>query len=188
MDGKAINTTNKNAWQKKIGYVPQQIFLSDQTIAENIAFGVDLENISQEKLSKAIKLAKLSELVNSLDQGVNTPVGEKGVQMSGGQRQRIGIARALYNNPEIIVFDEATSALDGITEASIMDAINELSTEKTIIMIAHRLSTVEQCDVIYMLDKGKIVDQGTFHELMKTNTQFKGMASNNQKQSLSLEA
>ncbi len=178
IDKEEITATNKQSWQKKIGYVPQHIFLSDQTIAENIAFGVDKEKISQPQLSRVIELASLDDFINSLDLGLNTSVGEKGLQLSGGQRQRIGIARALYHEPEVLVFDEATSALDGITESSIMAAINQLSGKKTIIMIAHRLSTIEHCNTIYMLEKGKVVDTGRYDELLKKNDEFKRMASN----------
>lgn len=125
---------------------------------------------------KAVNLAHLTELVEDLPDGVNTKVGERGVQLSGGQRQRIGIARALYHKAEVLVFDEATSALDGITEKIVMDAIHEFSGKKTIIMIAHRLKTVEKCDLIYFMEKGRIVDQGTYKQLLERNITFKEMA------------
>lgn len=176
IDKAIINSDNISAWQQHIGFVPQSIFLSEGSIAENIAFGLSAEDISLEKVKKAVKLAHLDALVDSLPLGLDTKVGERGVQLSGGQRQRIGIARALYNDADILVFDEATSALDGITEKVIMDAIQELSGKKTIIMIAHRLKTVEKCDVIYLMEQGEVVEQGTYHDLVKNNSKFKQMA------------
>lgn len=176
IDKTVIDSDNISAWQQHIGFVPQSIFLSEGSIAENIAFGLSAEDISLKKVKKAVKLAHLDALVDSLPLGLDTKVGERGVQLSGGQRQRIGIARALYNDADILVFDEATSALDGITEKVIMDAIQELSGKKTIIMIAHRLKTVEKCDVIYLMEQGEVVEQGTYHELIKDNLKFKQMA------------
>ena len=127
------------------------------------------------QVDNAVSLAHLSELVAELPNGVHTKVGERGIQLSGGQRQRIGIARALYYKAEVLVFDEATSALDGITEKIVMDAIHEFSGQKTIIMIAHRLKTVEQCDQIYLMEKGKIIDQGTYQQLIQNNATFREM-------------
>ncbi|MGP4714441.1 MULTISPECIES: ABC transporter ATP-binding protein [unclassified Psychrobacter] len=176
MDDTRIIPENKRAWQNTLGFVPQSIFLSEGSIAENIAFGLPAEDIDPKKVNKALKLASLTELVAQLPDGVNTTVGERGVQLSGGQRQRIGIARALYYEADTLVFDEATSALDGITEKVIMDAIHDLSGKKTIIMIAHRLKTVQKCDIIYLIDQGKVVDKGTYQELVETNSQFKKMA------------
>lgn len=176
LDYTIVDSTNRQAWQQHIGFVPQSIFLSEGSITENIAFGLNKKDIDLEKVQQAIKLAHLDSLVNSLPKGLDTKVGERGVQLSGGQRQRIGIARALYNQADVLVFDEATSALDGITEKVIMDAIQELSGKKTIVMIAHRLKTVQKCDIIYLMDKGKIVDQGTYQELVDNNPQFKKMA------------
>lgn len=176
VDDTRITSENKRAWQDTLGFVPQSIFLSEGTIAENIAFGLPVADIDLKQVSKAIDLASLTELVAQLPDGVNTKVGERGVQLSGGQRQRIGIARALYHEADVLVFDEATSALDGITEKVIMDAIHDFSGQKTIIMIAHRLKTVQKCDIIYLMDQGKIVDQGTYQELVETNPQFKEMA------------
>lgn len=151
-------------------------FLSEGTIAENIAFGLNNKDIDLDKVKQAIKLAHLDSLVNSLPKGLDTKVGERGVQLSGGQRQRIGIARALYNQADVLVFDEATSALDGITERVIMDAIQEMSGQKTIVMIAHRLKTVKNCDIIYLMEQGKVVDQGTYQQLIDSNPKFKKMA------------
>ena len=176
VDDVRITADNKRAWQDLLGFVPQSIFLSEGSIAENIAFGIPAKDISLKQVNKALKLANLTELVEQLPDGVNTRVGERGVQLSGGQRQRIGIARALYHEAEVLVFDEATSALDGITEKIVMDAIHEFSGQKTIIMIAHRLKTVEKCDLIYFMEHGKIIDHGTYQELVVRNVKFKEMA------------
>lgn len=176
VDDTHITSENKRGWQDTLGFVPQSIFLSEGTIAENIAFGLPIADIDLKQVNKALELASLTDLVAQLPNGVNTQVGERGVQLSGGQRQRIGIARALYHEADVLVFDEATSALDGITEKVIMDAIHDFSGQKTIVMIAHRLKTVQKCDIIYLMDQGKIVDQGTYQELVETNSQFKEMA------------
>ncbi|WP_372829043.1 ABC transporter ATP-binding protein [Psychrobacter maritimus] len=176
VDDVRITADNKRAWQDLLGFVPQSIFLSEGSIAENIAFGIPAKDISLKQVNKALNLANLTELVEQLPDGVNTRVGERGVQLSGGQRQRIGIARALYHEAEVLVFDEATSALDGITEKIVMDAIHEFSGQKTIIMIAHRLKTVEKCDLIYFMEHGKIIDHGTYQELVVRNVKFKEMA------------
>ena len=177
VDGMRISPENKRAWQNTLGFVPQSIFLSEGSIAENIAFGVPYRNIDLEQVNKALVLASLTELVAQLPDGVDTHVGERGVQLSGGQRQRLGIARALYHEANILIFDEATSALDGITEKVIMDAIHDFNGQKTIIMIAHRLKTVQKCDIIYLMEQGKIVDQGTYNELLEKNIQFKEMVA-----------
>lgn len=176
IDQTIVDNDNISAWQQHIGFVPQSIFLSEGSIAENIAFGLSTEDTSLEKVKKAVELANLNELINSLPLGLDTKVGERGVQLSGGQRQRIGIARALYNDADILIFDEATSALDGITEKVIMDAIQELSGKKTIIMIAHRLKTVQKCDIIYLMEKGEIVGQGNYQDLINNNVRFRKMA------------
>ena len=176
VDDIVIDENTKRSWQKTIGFVPQSIFLSEGTISENVAFGIPKNKINQEKVRIALGLAHLDELVDSLDNGINTKVGERGVQLSGGQRQRIGIARALYNDASILIFDEATSALDGITEKAIMDAIHDFSGKKTIVMIAHRLKTVQKCDQIFFIDQGKVTDQGTYEELVKKNSYFRKMA------------
>jgi ABC-type multidrug transport system fused ATPase/permease subunit len=176
MDDTQITAENKRAWQNTLGFVPQSIFLSEGTIAENIAFGLPAKDIDLDQVNKALELASLTELVAQLPDGIHTKVGERGVQLSGGQRQRIGIARALYHEADVLVFDEATSALDGITEKIIMDAIHDFSGQKTIVMIAHRLKTVQKCDIIYLMEQGKIIDQGTYQELLENNSQFKKMA------------
>lgn len=176
IDDICINDTNKRAWQNTIGFVPQSIFLSEGTIAENVAFGLAKKDINLEQVNKALQLANLTELLKQLPDGIDTRVGERGIQLSGGQRQRIGIARSLYNEADVLVFDEATSALDGITEKIIMESINEFSGQKTIIMIAHRLKTVQNCDIIYMMDKGRVIDKGTYQHLIENNPKFKEMA------------
>ncbi|EKQ68733.1 ABC-type bacteriocin/lantibiotic exporter with N-terminal double-glycine peptidase domain [Leptolyngbyaceae cyanobacterium JSC-12] len=154
------------SWQKLIGYIPQSIFLIDDTIERNIAFGVPDHLIDRQKVETAIKLAQLAELVQQLPEGLQTMVGEHGVRLSGGQRQRIGIARALYHEREILVLDEATSALDNETENLISEAIKQLSGTKTMIIIAHRLTTVEHCDRIYAMEKGRIVKCGSYQEIV----------------------
>lgn len=145
------------AWYKHIGYIPQNIYLSDDTIRKNVAFGE--ENPDKEKIWKALEEAQLKEFIESLPDGLDARIGENGVRISGGQRQRIGIARALYNDPEILILDEATSALDGETEKAVMEAINYLKGKKTLIIIAHRLSTIENCDVIYEIRDGKVIKE-----------------------------
>lgn len=178
IDDTRITAENKRAWQDTLGFVPQNIYLSEGTIAENIAFGLPAKDIDLNQVYKALQLANLTELVEQLPSGIDTKVGERGVQLSGGQRQRIGIARALYHEADVLVFDEATSALDGITEKIIMEAIHKFSGQKTIIMIAHRLKTVQKCDIIYMMDEGKVIDQGTYNQLLASNLKFKEMAEN----------
>jgi ABC-type multidrug transport system fused ATPase/permease subunit len=153
-------------WQNLIGYIPQTIFLMDDTIEKNIAFGVSEESIDPEKIDKAIRDAQLAELIAELPDGVKTVVGERGVRLSGGQRQRIGIARVLYHEREILVLDEATSALDNETEKLVNESIKSLSGNKTLIIIAHRLSTLEHCDRIYLLEKGKVVKSGKYQEVV----------------------
>lgn len=176
VDGTIITQKNNRNWQNTLGFVPQTIFLSDASIKENIALGINKADINLTKINNAIKHAHLKDLIEELPEGIETAVGERGIQLSGGQRQRIGIARALYHDAEVLILDEATSALDGITEKIIMDAIHDFSGNKTIIMIAHRLTTVKQCDIIYFIDNGKVVDQGSFDELMQNNPAFKKMA------------
>lgn len=176
IDDIEITVDNMRTWQNTLGFVPQSIYLSEGSIAENVAFGLPIQSINIDQVNRALELANLTELVGQLPEGIDTTVGERGVQLSGGQRQRIGIARALYHEADILVFDEATSALDGITEKMIMEAIHEFSGQKTIVMIAHRLKTVQKCDIIYMMDEGKIVDQGTYQELINNNPKFREMA------------
>ena len=161
-----------------IGYIPQRIFLSDDSIKNNIAFGVPEELINNKKIKKAISIAQLESVINEQTNGLETIIGEKGVRLSGGQIQRIGIARALYYDPEIIIMDEATSSLDGKTEINFNKAIDSLQNKKTLIIIAHRMSTVKNCNIIYYIEKGRIIDSGTFDELYEKNKKFRQMAGN----------
>ncbi len=176
IDGKKLSGENLRQWQNKIGYVPQSVYLQDATFLENIAFGVPANEINLERVQEAARLARLDKFIMGKADGYHTLVGERGVQLSGGQRQRIGIARALYNKATILVFDEATSALDSITENEIMESINDLVGERTIIMIAHRLSTVRECHTIYIMDRGHLSDHGTYTELLEKNELFKNLA------------
>lgn len=156
----------KSAWQQQIGYIPQTIFLMDDSLRRNIAIGIADSEIDEVAIHDALKSAQLEDFVASLPEGLNTVVGERGVRLSGGQRQRIGIARALYHRPSVLVLDEATSSLDTETEKGVMQAVQALQGDKTVIIVAHRLSTVEYCDRLYRLDAGRIVDEGTFDEVM----------------------
>jgi ABC-type multidrug transport system fused ATPase/permease subunit len=176
VDGIKINAENCRSWQRLIGYVPQNIYLNDDTIASNIAFGVPHQDIDLKAVKIAAEIASLDEFVmKELPNGYRTIVGERGVRLSGGQRQRIGIARAIYNKPKVLILDEATSALDNITEESVMDSINKIDHDITVIMIAHRLTTIQNCDLIYLLENGRIADKGTFSQLMHTNKTFSAM-------------
>jgi len=177
IDNEILSDLDLRQWQNNIGAVSQSIFLSDSSIQENIAFGLRHDEIIDEKVILAARLANLSDFIGTLPEGLKTNVGERGIQLSGGQRQRIGIARALYNNASILVFDEATSALDGLTEKKVMDAIYNLSGSKTIITIAHRLATIKKCDLIYLLDEGKIIDSGKYDDLKKRNSLFESMTN-----------
>lgn len=180
IDDQEIGHANKRMWQNTIGYVPQQIYLSDDTIGANIAFGLDSKDINMELVESAAKLANLHDFVSKdLHLGYQTTVGERGIRLSGGQRQRIGIARALYHKPQVLILDEATSALDNLTEQTVMDAVHNLSHKITIIIIAHRLSTVRECDQIFLFDKGIVKSQGTFDILIESNDQFRAMAGIN---------
>jgi HlyD family secretion protein len=176
IDDIIINDQNSRSWQNTIGFVAQNIFLSEGTISENIAFGIPKDEIDFDRVKKVLTLVHLDDLIKSLEKGIHTKVGERGIQLSGGQRQRIGIARALYHKAEVLVFDEATSSLDGITEKMIMEAIHDFSGKKSIILIAHRLKTVKKCDKIFFIDKGKVADHGTYEELIKKNKHFRNMA------------
>ena len=179
VDGQIIDKKNRNAWQRCIGYVPQQIYVADDTIEGNIAFGIKNRNeINQKAVERAAKIANLHEFVTKeLPEKYQTTVGERGIRLSGGQRQRIGIARALYNNPQVLILDEATSALDNLTEQAVMDAVNNLGKDITIIMIAHRLTTVKECDIIYFLENGQLSSQGTFEKLIEINDNFRETAT-----------
>lgn len=177
IDGVPINDNNLLQWQKNLGYVPQQIFLSDDTVIRNIAFGVPDAEIDLQAVESAAKIANLHDFVISeLPLGYETVIGERGIRLSGGQRQRIGIARALYSDPPVLILDEATSALDGITESVIMESVKKLSRKKTIIIVAHRLSTVKDCDVIFVMDRGGLMAHAAYDELMDSCPKFSSMA------------
>lgn len=179
VDGQVITKQNSRAWQRSIGYVPQNIYLSDDTVAANIAIGVDYKDINQEAIERVSKIANLHEFImNELPKNYQTTIGERGVRLSGGQRQRIGIARALYHNPQVLILDEATSALDNLTEKAIMDAVTNLSQNITIIQIAHRLSSVKNCEKMFLLESGRIKAQGTFNELIKLSDSFRDSVKN----------
>ena len=174
VDGKIIKEQNSKSWQRSIGYVPQNIYLADDTVAANIAFGVDPKDINQEAVEKPSKIANLHQFViEELPKKYQTNIGERGIKLSGGQRQRIGIARALYHNPQLLVLDEATSALDNQTEQAVMDAVNNLNKDITLIIIAHRLNTVKNCDNIFKLEKGELIGQGTYDELINDKKNFR---------------
>jgi ABC-type multidrug transport system fused ATPase/permease subunit len=177
VDGIPITPDNVRAWQRSIGYIPQHIYLADDSVSANIAFGISPEKIDHAAVEHASRIANLHEFViTEMEEGYATLVGERGVRLSGGQRQRIGIARALYHDPEVLILDEATSALDNLTEQAVMEAVHNIGHRKTIIMIAHRLSTVRECDKIFLLDHGQFMASGTYDELIDTNPRFKAMA------------
>ncbi len=177
VDGTPLSKDNLANWQKSIGYVPQHIYLADDTIASNIAFGIPKKQLDLEAVERAAKIAHLHDFIaQDLPLGYDTVVGERGIRLSGGQRQRIGIARALYHDPSVLILDEATSALDGITEESVFAAVEALVGAKTIVMIAHRLSTVRGCDQIFLLEKGRITEQGSYDELLVQSDVFRTMA------------
>ena len=157
---------NLPEWHKKIGYVPQSIYLTDDTIRKNIAFGLKDEDIDNQLIEKALEKASLNKFLNTLRNGLDTIVGEKGIRLSGGQQQRIGIARALYRDPEILILDEATSSLDQSTEKEIMESINFLKRKKTLILVTHRLMTVKKCDKIFFVENGKLIKQGSPKEVL----------------------
>ena len=177
VDDVIITAENYGAWQRTLGYVPQHIFLSDDSIATNIAFGVPKKSIDRQAVERAAKIANLHDfIVEELPDGYDTLVGERGLRLSGGQRQRIGIARALYLEPSVIVMDEATSALDNMTELAVMEAVHNLDKSTTVILIAHRLTTVRDCDYIYVLDHGQVIGEGTYKELSATHSRFRELA------------
>ena len=178
VDGIPITGGAIRDWQNNLGYVPQHIFLTDDTVAANIAFGTPPNEIDQDAVERAARIADLHHFVmEELPNGYQTMVGERGIRLSGGQRQRIGIARALFHDPDVLVLDEATSALDNLTEKAVMDAVHNLGHRKTIILIAHRLSTVRECDVIFLLEHGKLKASGTFDELVERDESFSLMAA-----------
>lgn len=167
VDGREVNSNNLMQWQKHIAHVPQSIFISDASIAENIAFGESIDSIDIENISLCAKKAQLASTIESMPEGYQTVVGERGIRLSGGQRQRLGIARALYKNADVIIFDEATSALDSETEGSVIEAINALSSDLTIFIIAHRVSTLRQCSIVLEIEGGTIVRSGCYDNIIR---------------------
>jgi len=180
IDDTEITKENIGSWQRSIGYVPQNIYLIDDSFYANIGFGLADSDVNKEKVKAVSKIANLNDFIEKLPDRYETHIGERGVRLSGGQRQRIGIARALYYDPDVLIFDEATSALDNITERAVMEAINNLGNEKTIIIIAHRISTVKNCDQIFVLDNARLSGVGNYDDLYKTNSIFREMVSVNE--------
>ncbi len=178
VDGIPLDGEARPRWRKNVAYVPQDIFLLDDTIRHNIAYGVIEGAVDDEMVARATETADLSDFLSELPEGLDTVVGERGVRLSGGQRQRIGIARALYLDPDILFLDEATSALDGATEERIMRRIREARPDVTLVVIAHRLRTVEPLERIHLMRKGRLVDSGTYQELIERNPDFQAMAGN----------
>lgn len=176
VDGQPISGNRLRAWQRTIAHVPQSIYVADVTLAENIAFGVPHDAIDLSRVRQAARQAQIADFIESRPEAYNALVGERGVRLSGGQRQRIGIARALYKQASVLVFDEATSALDNATEQSVMDAIEGLHRDLTILFIAHRLTTVRRCDTIVELEHGQVVAQGTYEHLLECSPSFRQMA------------
>ena len=173
VDGQPLSGKRVRAWQRSIAHVPQSIYLADTTLAENIAFGVPLATIDMSRVRQAARQAQIADFIERSPEGYQANVGERGIQLSGGQRQRIGIARALYKQASVLVFDEATSALDNSTEQSVMDAIEGLSGDLTILLIAHRLTTVQRCDTIVELEQGRVVAQATYEQLLECSSSFR---------------
>lgn len=184
VDGVPLTGPAIRAWRRRVGYVPQHVFLANASVVENIAFGLPPREIDGEAVRRAARLAQAEEFIRELPLGFDTLVGERGVKLSGGQRQRIGIARALYYGPEVLVFDEATSALDGLTEEAVMEAIRSLSGQRTIILIAHRLRTVEACDRIVMLENGRVLAAGSYGELLEVSQDFRRLVGRTRARSL----
>ena len=178
VDLSTINEQNLSAWQNKIAHVAQNIFLTDATMAENIAFGLPIKEIDYERVRRSAQIAQISQFIEGSPEGYNTVVGERGVRLSGGQRQRIGIARSLYKDANILVFDEATSALDNTTEEQVIREVKKIDKNLTTFFIAHRLTTIKDCDIIIELNEGKIIAKGTYTELLEQSSSFRDMHSN----------
>ncbi len=177
VDGVVLTESNERLWRRRVGYVPQTVFLTNASIAENIALGIPTDKIDRIAVIRAAEMAQAEEFIDLLPDTYDTVVGERGVKLSGGQRQRLGIARALYHQPDVLIFDEATSALDGMTEDAVMQAINKLSQQCTLILIAHRLRTIQACDRIIMLENGVLVADGSYDELVLGSAAFRRLAS-----------
>jgi ABC-type multidrug transport system fused ATPase/permease subunit len=176
IDGRTLNESNRPSWQSRVAYVPQNIYLLDATIAQNVALGVDSREVHQERLRDALRLAQLDELIETLPLGSDHRIGEHGIRLSGGQRQRIGIARALYKEASVLLLDEATNALDGLTEQELIATLGRLRGRYTIVLVAHRMSTVRACDVVFEIAGGQIIDSGTPEMLLKSSAEFRRMA------------
>jgi len=172
IDGRDI-FDNIASWNRMIGYIPQHIYLLDDSIQQNVVFGIPDSEVDEERIWSALSAAQLSDFVRNLPKGLSTMTGERGIRLSGGQRQRIGIARALYNQPPVLIMDEATSALDSLTESNFMQAIEYLKVSHTLIIIAHRLSTIQNCDKIVLMEDGRIKDIGSFEQLKNQYQLFK---------------
>jgi ATP-binding cassette subfamily C protein len=177
IDGEALGEANRAAWQAIVGYIPQNVYLMDDTLRRNIAFGLEDDAIDERRLTEAVAAAQLDEVVRGMPDGLATSVGERGVRLSGGQRQRVGIARVLYLDAKLLVLDEATSALDGATERDIVEAIERLRGERTMVIIAHRLSTVRNCDRLIHLDGGRVLETGTWEDLETRSEPFRRLLS-----------
>jgi ABC-type multidrug transport system fused ATPase/permease subunit len=177
VDGIVLDDANREAWQSRIAYVPQNVFMLDATIEQNIALGIPTSEINRQRLLEASRLARLDEFVRALPSGYGHTVGERGTKLSGGQRQRIGIARALYTNASMLILDEATNALDGLTEQELLSTIMALRGRYTIILIAHRLSTMRACDLIFEFDQGRVKGSGTYAELLRSSTTFQRLTA-----------
>jgi ATP-binding cassette subfamily B protein len=178
VDNQSITGSYRRAWQRNIAHVPQSVYLSDATLAENIAFGVSPEAIDMARVRDAARQAQIADFIENGPRGYQALVGERGVRLSGGQRQRIGIARALYKRATVLVFDEATSALDSVTEQAVMDAIENLDPDLTILIIAHRLTTIRRCDRVIELNRGRLVAEGSYDQLLRESESFRAMATN----------
>jgi ATP-binding cassette, subfamily B, bacterial PglK len=176
VDGCALSDDNRATWRQRIAYVPQNIFLLDASVAQNVALGIAAGAIDQERLFEAARLAQLDEFVRTLPHGYAQRVGENGVALSGGQRQRIGIARALYRDAAVLLLDEATASLDGLTERELLATLGRLRGRYTIVLIAHRLNTVRACDVIFELDRGRLIGTGSYDALLETSQGFRQLA------------
>jgi ABC-type multidrug transport system fused ATPase/permease subunit len=182
VDGNTLTPGSTLGWRTKCGYVPQTIFLTDESIEKNIAFGIPENEIEIAAVRRAARIANIDSFIESLPQSYQTEVGERGIRLSGGQRQRIGIARALYHDPDVLFFDEATSALDNATERSVMNAITELSGQKTMVIVAHRLDTIRLADKICVLDNGRLVGEGPWEELSHNCPTFQNLLNSMEKE------